>query len=224
MILAGQTISGAVTGAEAGSRVVVTIAGQQLVTVTDASGNFSLGLTPTLLKGLSDGTLTVGVSVTDAAGNTSSSSATATVGINNLPKVTLTPLFGDGVLNIAESLVTQTITGTATGVAAGSTVRLAIGNTTATAVVNADGTFSASLSPAVLSTLLGGNFTVSASVTDAVGNTTSTSAGVQLVVTQPTLTVNTVFGDGVLSAADLQLTRPSAGRRHCQRAQPSAPR
>ncbi|WP_072193734.1 Ig-like domain-containing protein [Pantoea stewartii] len=209
--LAGQTISGAVTGAEAGSRVVVTIAGQQLVTVTDASGNFSLGLTPTLLKGLSDGTLTVGVSVTDAAGNTSSSSATATVGINNLPKVTLNPLFGDGVLNIAESLVTQTITGTATGVAAGSTVRLAIGNTTATAVVNADGTFSASLSPAVLSTLLGGNFTVSASVTDAVGNTTSTSAGVQLAVTQPTLTVNTVFGDGVLSAADLSTNQTISG-------------
>ncbi len=145
--LLGQTIGGVVNGAEAGSRVVVTIGGQQIVTATDASGNFAVSLTPRLLQGLTDGTLTVGVSVTDAAGNTTSSTASATVGINTLPKVTLNPLFGDGILNIAESLVTQTISGTATGVAAGSTVRLAIGNTTATAIVNNDGTFSATVSP-----------------------------------------------------------------------------
>ncbi|WP_028715398.1 Ig-like domain-containing protein [Pantoea ananatis] len=209
--LLGQTIGGVVNGAEAGSRVVVTIGGQQIVTATDASGNFSVSLTPRLLQGLTDGTLTVGVSVTDAAGNTTSSTASATVGINTLPKVTLNPLFGDGILNIAESLVTQTISGTATGVAAGSTVRLAIGNTTATAIVNNDGTFSATVSPAILATLLGGNFTVSASVTDAVGNTTSTSGGVQLGLTQPTLTVNTVFGDGILSAADLASNQTISG-------------
>ena len=209
--LLGQTIGGVVNGAEAGSRVVVTIGGQQIVTATDASGNFAVSLTPRLLQGLTDGTLTVGVSVTDAAGNTTSSTASATVGINTLPKVTLNPLFGDGILNIAESLVTQTISGTATGVAAGSTVRLAIGNTTATAIVNNDGTFSATVSPAILATLLGGNFTVSASVTDAVGNTTSTSGGVQLGLTQPTLTVNTVFGDGILSAADLASNQTISG-------------
>ena len=209
--LLGQTIGGVVSGAEAGSRVVVTIGGQQIVTVTDASGNFNVALTPRLLQGLTDGTLTVGVSVTDTAGNTTSSSASATVGINSLPKVTLNPLFGDGILNIAESLVTQTISGTATGVAAGSTVRLAIGNTTATAVVNGDGSFSATVSPAILATLLGGNFTVGASVTDAVGNTTSTSAGVQLALTQPSLTVNTVFGDGILSAADLASNQTISG-------------
>ncbi|MEJ1266758.1 hypothetical protein WDV93_01435 [Pantoea ananatis] len=116
-------------------------------------------------------------------------------------------------MNIAESLVTQTISGTATGVAAGSTVRLAIGNTTATAIVNNDGTFSATVSPAILATLLGGNFTVSASVTDAVGNTTSTSGGVQLGLTQPTLTVNTVLGDGILSAADLASNQTISGHR-----------
>ncbi|MGG6184323.1 Ig-like domain-containing protein, partial [Pantoea allii] len=209
--LLGQTIGGVVSGAEAGSRVVVTVGGQQIVTATDASGNYSVALTPRLLQGLTDGTLTVGVSVTDSAGNTANSSASAIVGINNLPKVTLNPLFGDGVLNIAESLITQTVSGTATGVAAGSTVRLAIGSTTLTAVVNSDGTFSATVSPAILSTLLSGNFTVGASVTDAVGNTTSTSAGVQLALTQPSLTVNTVFGDGILSAADLASNQTISG-------------
>ncbi|WP_315310564.1 Ig-like domain-containing protein [Pantoea vagans] len=209
--LVTQVIGGVVGGAEAGSRVVVSVGSQQFVTATDASGNFNVSLTPALLQGIADGNLTVGVSVTDSAGNTSSTSAGALVGIHNLPKVTLNPLFGDGVLNLAESLVSQTISGTVSGVAAGSSVRLAIGNTTATALVNADGTFSTTVSPAVLSTLLNGNFTVSAAVTDLVGNVSSTSAGVSLGLVQPTLTVNTVFGDGVLSAADLASNQTLSG-------------
>ncbi|MCP1205135.1 Ig-like domain-containing protein [Pantoea sp. B550] len=209
--LVTQVIGGVVGGAEAGSRVVVSVGSQQFVTATDASGNFNVSLTPALLQGIADGNLTVGVSVTDSAGNTSSTTAGALVGIHNLPKVTLNPLFGDGVLNLAESLVTQTISGTVSGVAAGSSVRLAIGNTTATALVNADGTFSTTVSPAVLSTLLNGNFTVSAAVTDPVGNVSSTSAGVSLGLVQPTLTVNTVFGDGVLSAADLASNQTLSG-------------
>ncbi|ADO10259.1 Putative AT-2 family transporter precursor [Pantoea vagans C9-1] len=209
--LVTQVIGGVVGGAEAGSRVVVSVGSQQFVTATDASGNFNVSLTPALLQGIADGNLTVGVSVTDSAGNTSSTTAGALVGIHNLPKVTLNPLFGDGVLNLAESLVSQTISGTVSGVAAGSSVRLAIGNTTATALVNADGTFSTTVSPAVLSTLLNGNFTVSAAVTDLVGNVSSTSAGVSLGLVQPTLTVNTVFGDGVLSAADLASNQTLSG-------------
>ncbi|MGK3141503.1 Ig-like domain-containing protein [Pantoea sp. C2G6] len=209
--LVTQVIGGVAGGAEAGSRVVVSVAGQQFVTATDATGNFSVSLTPALLQGLADGNLTVGVSVTDSAGNTSSTTVGALVGIHALPKVTLNPLFGDGVLNLAESLVAQTISGTVSGLAAGSSVRLAIGNTTATALVNADGSFSTIVSPAVLSTLLNGNFTVSASVTDPVGNVSSTSAGVALALVQPTLTVNTVFGDGVLSAADLASNQTLSG-------------
>lgn len=114
-------------------------------------------------------------------------------------------------LNLAESLVTQTISGTVSGLAAGSSVRLAIGNTTVNAQVNADGSFSTAVSPAILSTLLNGNFTVSAAVTDPVGNVSSTSAGVSLGLFQPTLSVNTVFGDGVLSAADLASNQTLSG-------------
>ncbi|WP_337010030.1 Ig-like domain-containing protein [Pantoea sp. AS142] len=210
-VLVTQVIGGVIGGAEAGSRVVISLGAQQFETTTDAKGNFNVSLTPALLQGIADGNLTVGVSVTDSAGNTSTTTAGALVGIHNLPKVTLNPLFGDGVLNLAESRVTQSISGTVSGLAAGSSVRLAIGSTTATALVNADGTFSTTVSPAVLATLLNGNFTVSASVTDPVGNVTSTSAGVSLGLVQPTLSVNTVFGDGVLSAADLASNQTLSG-------------
>ncbi|MBP2167601.1 hypothetical protein J2125_000793 [Erwinia toletana] len=205
-----QTITGTVSGAEAGSRVVVTIGGQQFVTATTGN-SFSLALTPAILQGLLDGNLTVGVAVTDSAGNTGSATAGAIVGIHNLPVITLNPLFGDGILNLVESLVTQTITGTVTN-AAGSTVRINIGNSTVTAQVGSDGKFSATVAPDILGTLLNGNLTVGVSVTDAVGNTTGVSAGVQVGISNPpTLTLNTVFGDGVLSAADLNSTQTISG-------------
>ena len=208
----GQTVTGTVANAEAGSRVVVTVAGTQLVTATAANGSFSVALTPDILKGLANGNLTVGVSVTDSAGNTSSATAGAVVGLTP-PTVTLNPLFGgDGVLNLVESLTTQTISGTVTNVAQGSTVNISLGNTTVTATVGANGAYSAQVSPAILSTLLDGNLTVGVSVTDAVGNTASTSAGVRVGIhTTPSLTVNTVFGDSVLSANDINTVQTISG-------------
>ncbi|PZT62846.1 type 1 secretion protein, partial [Escherichia coli] len=53
-----QIISGTATGAVAGDRLVVTIAGQQYVTSTDASGNWSVGVPASVISGLADGTVT----------------------------------------------------------------------------------------------------------------------------------------------------------------------
>nr|WP_277619655.1 Ig-like domain-containing protein [Winslowiella iniecta] len=207
-----QLIGGTVNGAEPGSKVVVNIAGQEFVTSTAANGSFGISLSPAILQGLLDGNLTVGVTVTDSAGNTGGASASALVGIHNLPVITLNPLFGDGVLNLLESLVTQTISGTIANVTAGSTVRVNIGNSTVTATVGNNGQFSAQVTPDILGTLLNGNLTVGVSVTDVVGNTTSVSAGVQVGISNPpTLTLNSVFGDGVLSAADLVSAQTISG-------------
>ncbi|WP_414148391.1 Ig-like domain-containing protein [Erwinia sp. BNK-24-b] len=209
----GQTVSGTIANAEAGDRVVVTVGGTQLVTTTAANGAFSVTLTPAILQGLADGNLTVGVSVTDSAGNTSSATAGAVVGINALPTITLNPVFGgDGVLNLVESLSTQTISGTVSNVAQGSTVTINLGDTVVTATVGANGAYSAQVTPAILSTLLDGNLTVGVSVTDAVGNVASVSTGVKVGIhTTPTLTVNTVFGDSVLSANDINTVQTISG-------------
>ena len=210
--LVTQAVGGIISGAEAGARVVVSVAGQQFITTTDANGNYSVALTPAILQGIADGNLTVGVSVTDSAGNTASATTGAIVGIHNLPTIVLNPLFGDGVLNLLESTVTQTISGTVANVAAGTGVRISIGNTVLNTTVNQDGTFSAQVTPDLLGTILNGNLTVGVAVTDVVGNTSSVSAGIQLgIANQPTLALNTVFGDGVLSAADLASNQVISG-------------
>lgn len=207
-----QTISGTVGNVEPGARVSVAIGGQTLATTTGANGSFSVALTPALLQGLTDGNLTATVTVTDSAGNSSSATAGALVGIHNLPVITLDPLFGNGILNIAESLVTQNITGTVANAAAGSQVRVNIGSTVVSATVGSDGRFSAAVAPDILGTLLNGNLTVGVSVTDPVGNVASVSTGVQIGINNPpAVTLNTVFGDGVLSAADLNTTQTISG-------------
>lgn len=196
-----QTISGTTT---AGARVVVSVNSTQLVATAGSDGKFSIALTPALLATLTDGNLNVGVSVTDAAGNTTSNALNAIVGINNLPSVTLNPLFGDGVLSVAEALLGQTLSGHVNNVAAGTSVRINVGTTTLTATTDANGNFTAALAPSLLTTLLTGNLTVGVAVTDAYGNNASASVGVIIGVSAaPTVTVNTLFGDGVLSAGDL---------------------
>ncbi|TPW42840.1 Ig-like domain-containing protein [Mixta tenebrionis] len=211
--LVTQVISGTIGNVEPGARVSVAIGGQTLVTTADANGAFSVALPPTLLQGLADGNLTASVTVTDAAGNSSTvASLPALVGIHNLPVITLDPLFGDGVLNLVESLVTQTITGTVANAAAGSQVRVNIGNVVVNATVGGDGRFSAAITPDILGTLLNGNLTVGVSVTDPVGNVSSVSTGLQIgIANPPALTVNTIFGDGVLSAADLNSAQIISG-------------
>jgi len=196
-----QTISGTTT---AGARVVVSVNSTQLVATAGSDGKFSIALTPALLATLTDGNLNVGVSVTDAAGNTTSNALSAIVGINNLPSVTLNPLFGDGVLSVAEALLGQTLSGHVNNVAAGTSVRINVGTTTLTATTDANGNFTAALAPSLLTTLLTGNLTVGVAVTDAYGNNASASVGVIIgVQSAPTIAVNTIFGDGVLSAGDL---------------------
>lgn len=210
--LVSQVISGTTENAGAGSRVVISVAAQQFLTTTDDSGNFSVTLSPATLQSIADGDLTVRVEVTDSAGNTGSATASALTGIHNLPQITLAPLFGDGALNLAESLVTQTVSGVVSHVALGTTVQLTIGTYSTTATVGADGAFSTQLLPAVLGTLLDSRVNVSATVTDTVGNTATTTSAVTVAIgNQPTLALNTLFGDGVLSAGDLNSNQIISG-------------
>ncbi|WP_431223665.1 beta strand repeat-containing protein [Serratia sp. L9] len=151
-----------------------------------------------------DGNLTVGVSVLDGSGNTGVLNTTIGVIVNKLPTLALNPLFGgDGFLNAAEALLTQTISGTTTNAAAGSKVAIQVGTLALNAIVGDDGTWTASITPLQLSGLLAGNLTVSATVTDPAGNTSGASVGLNVATVLPTLTLNPLFGDGVLNLTDL---------------------
>ncbi|MBN3053852.1 hypothetical protein H4F45_20870, partial [Pectobacterium brasiliense] len=68
---AGQTLYGTTGLRGAGQTVSVTIGTTVYSGTVDSSGNWSLQLPPSALTGLPDGLLNISVTVSDAAGNTS---------------------------------------------------------------------------------------------------------------------------------------------------------
>lgn len=203
--LTSQVIGGVVTGVTAGTTVKVTLGGKTFLGVTDAGGKFAVTLQPGDLKALADGTLAIGVSVVSDAGNVGSTNVNANVIINSLPKVVLDPLFGTGgVLNAAEALLTQTISGTVLNATAGSSVKITLGPLVLTGTVDGTGHFNVQVTPLQLSQLLDGNLSVGVTVTDAVGNTSGVNAGLNVGIHNlPSIVLNPIFGDGVLSVVDL---------------------
>ncbi|QGU86886.1 Ig-like domain-containing protein [Erwinia sorbitola] len=212
--LTTQLISGTTS---AGSRVVVTVGNSTtpLVSATaDANGLFSLALTPSILASLGDGSLSLKVTTTDPAGNTTNTALSATVGIHALPSVTLNPLFGDGVLSVAEALSSlgQVLSGHVNNVPTGTRVDIKLGALALQGSTDSSGNFNVTLTSAQLLALTTGSLTVSATVTDTVGNVASSSAGITIgVQVQPTVTVGTLFGDGILNAAELTTTQTISG-------------
>jgi hypothetical protein len=170
-----------ITGqAEAGSivRLFDGSTGLSPMTLADGSGNWSI----TLGTALTDGAHTLTATATDVAGNHSQLSDALTVTIaTTVPgaptNVALDPSTdsgtpGDNVTNVTR----PTITGQA---GAGNTVTLREGSTVlGTAAATAGGTWSISVSPA----LADGIHNLTATATDAVGNTSSASTALSLTI------------------------------------------
>lgn len=198
----GQTISGTVTNLTNGT-IRVTLGGVSH-DVAVINGVWSLGLTAAELKGLGDGSLTLTASVTDSAGNQATGSQVVTSVVTNVPKITLNALFGGNGLDLNDLLSQQFISGSVTNLAAGAQVKIALGGFNYTATVNADGTWKAALPTVDLQKLADGLLNVSVSVQDAAGNKDTVSVTPSVAInTLPTLVVNSIFGDGGLSIADL---------------------
>ncbi|MFJ5348491.1 Ig-like domain-containing protein [Pectobacterium parvum] len=213
-----QIISGIVSNVNiaAGATVAVTLGTKIYTGITvGAGGAWSLSVPALDLQALQDGTLALGVAVTDHAGNTASQIVNVPTVIKNLPSITLNPAFGDSLLNLGDLLVNQTLSGTATGLA-GRTITLSIaGSQTVTATVGLDGKWSAAVTPSILGILQGlgsGDFTVTATATDSVGNSASGNAGIKFDFAQPVITLNPVFGnDGFINAAEALVAQTIGG-------------
>lgn len=205
-LLSPQTISGVATNVAEGSQIAVSLGTVKNYIVTvGTGGNWIVNVPITDLKLLTtDGTITVSVSYTDAAGNIATSTpGLLTVNANALPTIHLDTPFADGLLNAAEALLTQTLTGTTTN-AVGATVTLTLGGIAFAAQVKADGTFSLSLTPAILAGLLDGSLHIDASITNSAGQSASTSATATVGIhTLPTMVLGSIFGgDGYLNLSE----------------------
>ncbi|HHA1450882.1 TPA: Ig-like domain-containing protein [Enterobacter asburiae] len=206
-----QIISGTATGAAAGDKVTVTIGGQTYTTVLDAAGNWSVGVPASVISGLSDGTVTVTASVTDAAGNTGAGSHNVTVD-TGLPSVAFNAISGDNVLNAVEKGQDLSVSGTSANLSEGTVVTVTLNGKNYTATTAADGTWSLTVPAADLAGLGEANYTLNATATNGVGNTVNNSANLLVDTALPTVTINTVAGDNVINAAEVAAGQTVSGK------------
>ncbi|MCE2008877.1 Ig-like domain-containing protein [Enterobacter ludwigii] len=205
-----QIVSGSATGAAAGDKVTVTLGSQTYTTVLDAAGNWSVGVPANVISGLSDGTVTVSVSVTDAAGNTGSGTHNVTVD-TGLPSVGFDTLSGDNVLNAVEKGQDLSVSGTSANLAEGTLVTVTLNGKQYTATTAADGGWSLTVPAADLAALGEANYTLSATATNTVGNSVSNTANLQVDTALPTVIINTVAGDNVINAAEVAAGQTLSG-------------
>ncbi|SCZ21713.1 Ig-like domain (group 3) [Enterobacter hormaechei] len=206
-----QIVSGSATGAAAGDTVTVTIGGQSYTTVLDAAGNWSVGVPANVISGLSDGTVTVTASVTDAAGNTGSGTHNVTVD-TGLPSVSFNAISDDNVLNAVEKGQDLSVSGISANLAEGTVVTVTLNGKNYTATTGSDGTWSLTVPAADLSGLGEASYTLSATATNGVGNSISTTANLLVDTALPTVTINTVAGDNVINAAEVAAGQTITGK------------
>ncbi len=194
------TISGTST-AEAGQTVTVTLNGVDYSGNVQADGSWSVSVPTGDLVNLTANSYTVSASVSDKAGNPASATHNLTVDLA-APVVTINTMAGDDVINATEHARAQVISGSATGATTGNTVSVTIGTTTYTTVLDANGNWSIGVPASVISALVQGDVTITATVTDSAGNSGTASHIVNVALGTPVLGINTIAVDDIINATE----------------------
>ncbi|XTZ40198.1 Ig-like domain-containing protein [Salmonella enterica] len=199
-----QIVSGTATGAQAGDRLVISLDGQQYATTVDANGNWSVGIPASVISGLQDGTVTFSASITDAAGN--SSTTTHDVVVNTQPvSLTIDIISSDDIINAAEAGSDLTISGTSTQFAVGTTVTVTLNGNDYTTTIQGGGSWSATVPAADVATLANGqDYSVTATAQNSAGNNATAARTISVDLTAPVVSIDTLSGDDVLNAAEQQ--------------------
>ncbi|MRT58291.1 Ig-like domain-containing protein [Enterobacteriaceae bacterium RIT693] len=197
-----QIISGISGGAAAGDKITVTIGANSWTTTVDAAGNWSIGVPANVIGQLADGKVTISASLTDAAGNTGSSSHEVTVN-TGLPSINFNTISGDNVVNATEKGEVLTLSGTSANLAAGTRVTVTLNGKNYIATTDASGSWRVDVQPGDLARLGEANYTLTATATSAVGNSASANANLLVDTAAPGVTINPVTADNILNTAEI---------------------
>ncbi len=195
------TISGTASGLAAGAVVTVMLNGKAYSAQVDDNGKWTTTVPANEVGQLGEALYTVTASATDSVGNNTSASHTVNVE-SVLPGVIVNTIAGDDVINAAELAAGQTISGKVVNAEAGNTVTVTIGGNSYTATVQSDLTWSVNVPESVLTALGNGDLTVSASVTNGVGNSGTGEREIVIDANLPGLRVDTVAGDDVINSIE----------------------
>ncbi|XSF42605.1 BapA prefix-like domain-containing protein [Cronobacter dublinensis] len=121
-----QILRGSTGVAEEGQIVTITLNGKTYTAVVEADGRWQAAIPAADLQALQDGQQYVlGVSITDLAGNTTTSETRFTVNLDQ-PALAVDPLTADNALNGAELGIDQVLSGSTQNIAAGTVVTVTL--------------------------------------------------------------------------------------------------
>lgn len=192
---------------EAGDTIVVTLNGVTYQGVqVNGNGDWTVSVPSADLQALADGSYTLSVTATDAAGNSTTTSSPLEVkaAAADLPTISINTFAGNDILDGAEQQSSQLLSGTTRNVEAGQTVTITIGTGVYSALVQADGSWSVSIPASVLQGLDNGTTTIAAAVSDAAGNPVSASHDVTVNSLASGISIDPISDDGYLNASEAQ--------------------
>lgn len=207
---AGFTLSGASKNLAEGTTLTITLNGKTYTTEVGANGAWSVNVPTADAKALGDGNWTVTVTGQDAAGNTITGTQALKVD-TQAPVISVNTIAQDDIINAAEHNASLVLSGK-TDAEAGQTVTVKLNGKNHTATVGSDGTWQLTLSASDVQALANGDHTLTASVSDKAGNSTTASADFSVDAIVPVVTINTVAGDDVLNTSEQGVAQIISGR------------
>ncbi|MVW45938.1 Ig-like domain-containing protein, partial [Enterobacteriaceae bacterium TzEc013] len=119
-----------------------------------------------------------------------------------VPQITFNIVAGDDIVNIAEHGQALIVTGKVTGAQAGDVITLTLNGKDYTAMLDASGNWSVGVPATDVGALANGDQTISATLTDKAGNSTSATHAFDVSLTAPVITINTLAVDDVINATE----------------------
>lgn len=201
--VAGITLTGSTRGLAEGSTLTLSIADETYSVTTDAEGRWSLPLAEGQVIGVwNDPVVLLTVSAPEADG------PAATQEIENYtnrrPEPTVEAPFGNSVLSVAEAATDQTLVGSIGLSGANQQVVITLGGSDYTGQVDEGGRWQVTLPAAALQALEEGTQALAITATNAAGESKTLSVNVEVALTPPTLTLEPVAGDDVITFAEAE--------------------
>ncbi|WP_240479405.1 Ig-like domain-containing protein [Pectobacterium carotovorum] len=199
-----QVVSGTASLSEAGRTVTVTLNAKPYTTTVGSDGNWSITLPTADLVAIADGNHNLTVTLTDAAGNTTTVTRPLTIdsGAITVPTITINNFAGDNIVDGAEAKVSQQLSGTTTNVEAGQVVIISLNGKTYLATVQSGGVWSINVSTADIALLADGAHSISVNVSNKAGNIASGSQNINVDKSGDSIAINIIASDNLLSRAE----------------------
>ncbi len=194
---------------EPGSTVTLTFGDQSWQSSVNEWGYWNASMPSDAMQGLPDGNYSFTLTITDKAGNSTTTGVDFGWYVDRsvMPTLTLDPIMEDNAVGCQEGMYGMQISGSSTHLPAGSWVTATLNGQSYRGLVDSDGRWWVSLTDTELSTIPDGIWRVEVSATDPNGKLATTYADVTLIThweSLPDIHFDNVTRDNVVNALELQ--------------------